>query len=494
MNADSIRLDQLVRDQALARPDALAVRDVSQSLTYGELDELAERFARGLRADGVGPGDRVIFCGPKTATAVALLQGVLRIGAAYVPLDPSTPTRRLERIADDAKPRVVVVEARAEPEAISRSEGCKVRSLAELLTSAGVAADTSSLASQHDRTSLAYVLYTSGSTGMPKGVCISHENALAFVDWAVEVLGIEPDDRLANHAPFSFDLSVLDLYGAFAAGGSVHLVPEMMSFAPTALVEFLHRQRITRLYCVPSALILMMDEGGLLERDDLALRTAVFAGEVFPIASLRRLQQRFGDVRLFNFYGPTETNVCAYHEVTAGELESLPSVPIGRAACGDELWAQTDDGRIASVGEEGELLVRGPTVMLGYWGGEPVLDACYRTGDIVRVLDTGKYHFVGRRDHMVKIRGRRIELGEIESVIAARAEVRDAAVVATGHGTAARLKAFVVPCPGGRGPTLLEVKHWCAEQLPPYMIVDDVEIRASLPRNSRGKVDRALLT
>jgi clorobiocin biosynthesis protein CloN4 len=339
---------------------------------------------------------------------------------------------------------------------------------------------------------LAYILYTSGSTGKPKGVCVTHENARAFIDWAYEELAPSPQDRFANHAPFAFDLSVLDLYVAFRAGASVHLIPPELSFAPIQLVEFLYRERISIWYSVPSALTVMMRYGGLLDRPAPdALRTVLFAGEPFPVTHLRSLAG-WTPARLMNLYGPTETNVCTFHEVTPADLDRDRPAPIGIAASGDRVWAQRDDGGVAALGEEGELLVDGPTVMSGYWG-QPPHRGPYHTGDLVRVLPGGAFDYLGRRDHMVKIRGHRVELGEVESVLEKHADVAEAAAIAVGEGADTRLVAFVAPQPG-RGPGPLALKQHLAEHLPRYMIADEVQILPRLPRNGNGKIDRPALT
>jgi amino acid adenylation domain-containing protein len=343
------------------------------------------------------------------------------------------------------------------------------------------------LGTEHD---LAYILYTSGSTGVPKGVCISHHNAMAFVDWAAREVGAGADDRFSNHAPFHFDLSVFDLYAAFRCGARVAIVPEHHAYTPRALVEFVVRERITIWYAVPSALILMVDQGGLLEQPELPLRVVVFAGEPYPIRQLRRLRQGLPGVRLFNWYGPTETNVCTGYEVGEIERDRAAPVPIGHAASGDRVWAVREDGSAAGIGEEGELLVSGPTVCLGYWGAAPRGDQPYRTGDIVRLQDDGEYVYVGRRDHMVKIRGHRVELGDVEAALLTHPAVTEAAVVAVGSGIQARLVAFLV---ARREPALLEIKRHCAERLPRHMIVDSVVLLHELPRTRNGKLDRLAL-
>jgi acyl-coenzyme A synthetase/AMP-(fatty) acid ligase len=271
----------------------------------------------------------------------------------------------------------------------------------------------------------------------------------------------------------------------------VSLVAERDAYVPRALVEFAVRERITVWYAVPSALMLMVDRGGLLTEPGLALRVIVFAGEPYPVKQLRCLREGLPGVRMFNWYGPTETNVCTGYEVTRITPDRGVPVPIGRAASGDRVWAVKDDGSDAGVGEQGELLVSGPTVSPGYWGREPHGERPYCTGDMVRLEPEGDYVYLGRRDHMVKIRGHRVEPGEVEAALLAHAEIRDAAVVAAGAGLDARLVAFLVV--GREEPPLLEIKRHCAGRLPRPMIVDRAIFLRELPRTRNGKVDRLAL-
>jgi clorobiocin biosynthesis protein CloN4 len=256
-------------------------------------------------------------------------------------------------------------------------------------------------------------------------------------------------------------------------------------------VELLHAERISIWYSVPSALSLMMRSGGLVDRPAPAdLRVVLFAGEPFPISQVRRLADWTG-ARLLNLYGPTETNVCTFHEVVPADLERDRPVPIGTAACDDRVWARRPDGGVCGPGDEGELFVDGPTVMLGYWGREPHVGP-YATGDLVRVLPAGSFDYVGRRDDMVKVRGHRVELGEVEAALAAHPDVAEAGAVVAGAGMDARLVVFVVPLPG-RDPGVLALRRHSAQRLPRYLVADELHVVTELPRTRNGKVDRPTL-
>lgn len=480
-------LHQLVIDGAKKEPNRPAVVGSTDVLTYAELNRMADGLAHRLRHLGVRQGDRVVIWSEKSGIGLAGMQAVLRLGAAYVPADDAAPAARVAFQARDCGARVILTTARGIRQIKDEIHGDTV--LLDLATPIDAAPEPINQAVAAD--DLAYILYTSGSTGIPKGVCISHRNARAFVDWVVAEIDPAPDDCFSSHAPLTFDLSVLDLYAAFAVQASVHLIPAELAYAPTQLVEFLYQQKITIWYSVPSVLTLMMRDGGLLRHSPPRhLRAVLFAGEPFPIAQLRDLAG-WTDARLLNLYGPTETNVCTFHEITPGDLLRQRPAPIGVASCGDQVWARTLDGTVCGPGNEGELIVEGPTVMLGYWGRESQ-QGPYATGDIVRVLEDGSFDYVGRRDHMVKVRGNRIELGEVEAALAAHPDVSEAGAVVVGDGLAAQLVAFVVPRPGCT-PGRLALRRHCAERLPRYMVADQMHIVAVLPRTRNGKIDRAAL-
>jgi amino acid adenylation domain-containing protein len=473
-------LPELLERAAEERPDAPAVV-ADTTLTYRELGDLASRVAGWLAGRGVVRGDRVGVCAPKSAEVVAALYGIMRVGAAYVPIDPASPASRARHIASDCGIAALVADA-------DRRDliGAGVPTLPIEGMGAIAAGDASQAAPGPD--DLAYLLYTSGSTGSPKGVMLTHGNALTFVSWAAGELGLGPGDRLSSHAPLHFDLSVFDLYAAASVGASVHPVPgEAMRFG-SSTAAFVRERAITVWYSVPSALVQLVTHGGV-EPDALrSLRHVVFAGEVLPTPYVRRLRALVPDALLHNWYGPTETNVCTYHVVTDEDLASDDPIPIGRPCPG-----------YPTAIEDGELVVGGPAVTPGYWGDAarsaealftgPDGGRWYRTGDLVVLGADGEYRFQGRRDHQVKVRGHRVELGEVEAAIHADERVREACVVAV---ASERLGNELIAFVAGRLEPV-EVKRAVALRLPRYMVPARVELADELPKTSTGKIDRRAL-
>jgi amino acid adenylation domain-containing protein len=514
-------IHDLLTASARRHPDRTAVEDGERTLTYAELDAASNLIANLLLEHGVERGDRVGLFLDKSMESVVGLYGALKAGAAYVPLDPRSPTSRLSDIVRDCAIRVLLTgaeKADAWPDLTAGASslhtvvvlnaddaGSPPPGIRTLSRGDVDASDPMPPAVEQIGFDLAYILYTSGSTGAPKGVMLSHQNALAFVRWAAETFEVGPGDRLSSHAPLHFDLSVFDLFAAAAAGSAMVLVPPEASVFPVHLRDFIADRRISVWYSVPSILSMLALRGGLADRSLPDLRTILFAGEVFPIGFLRTLTELLPHVGFHNLYGPTETNVCTWYTVKPADRDRSEPVPIGRAIDGVEVYAVDEDGRRVPPGEVGELLVRGDTVMHGYWGdpgrterglvadptGRGLRDAAYRTGDLVRLDDDGNYVLLGRRDHQIKSRGYRIELGEIETAIYAHPDVLECAVIAVPDPLVTnRIHAFVA---GRRGLTEAAVVRTCGERIPHYMVPERIELRDVLPKTSTGKIDRRAL-
>jgi amino acid adenylation domain-containing protein len=523
--SDPYLLHQLLAESAERSPHKEAVSDGERSLSYTELDRASNQVARALRASGVVRGDRVGIYLPKSLAAIVSIFGILKAGGVYVPLDPTAPAPRLAYIISNCEIRSVISVGagvptlkKMFPEASplrtviladdQGGEGTQGCPAAVCLTwrEVGEYPETVPLV-EGTETDLAYILYTSGSTGSPKGVMISQRNALTFINWAFDCFGLTNTDRLSNHAPFHFDLSIFDIFAAIKAGATIVLVPEGISVFPIRLAQFIAHNRITIWYSVPSVLTLLVLYGNLHTFELAHLRAILFAGEVFPVKYLRQLMALIPSAKYYNLYGPTETNVCTFYEVQEVAPERTDPVPIGKACANTEVFALNEHNRKVAVGEVGELYVRGPSLMKGYWGdpektAEVMVqnplpsygqDQVYRTGDLVRIDAEGNYIYVGRRDHMVKSRGYRIELGEIEAVLGSHADIKEAAVVAIPDELIGnRLKACIVAADPARL-SRTEVEKYCAERLPRYMIPHLVEFYSALPKTSTGKIDRKAL-
>jgi len=496
--------------------------------TYALLEEAATRLAAALVDAGIKPGDKVAICLRKSLKSVAAVFGILRAGAVFVPLDKSAPAGRLVSILADCGAKGLIASGKKLSEILSGLPGEVGPIVAVDVQEPGATPpgpipsscrrfltwDEATTASPDTRrihrepSDLAYILYTSGSTGVPKGVMITHTNALAFTTWARRTFGVGSEDRVASVAPFHFDLSTFDLYSTLEGGGTVVLVPEDVTLFPASLAGYLESCRVTIAYLVPSLITGMLLHGDLAGKSLDSLRTILFAGEVFQPRYLSRLMEALPRVALFNLYGPTETNVCTYYEVRPEDRGREQPVPIGIPASGDSVFALDESGDLVrESGKEGELYVGGPTVAMGYWGDEAktrnlFLDAhqhaprgsrVYRTGDRVSLDPSGAWLYHGRRDHMVKSRGYRIELGDIEAALYAHHGVGEAVAVAVpdeevGH----RIKAYVVLRDALKADAAAIQRH-CAERLPRYMVPEFVEFLPAIPKTPNGKADRARL-
>jgi amino acid adenylation domain-containing protein len=515
------RLDQLLERSAAIHGDRLALVDGERELSYRELNAAANQVANQLAEIGVRPGDRVGLYLQKSQEAIVGLYGIMKAGAAYVPIDPNAPaTSRANYIIGNCAIDVVltaagmaerwqdIVDAGAAPTHLVVLDADELE-----FDGAGVKVIGRSMVEGQPESfgdvggigqDLAYILYTSGSTGAPKGVKLSHQNAITYVRWLVDHFEATPDDRFSNHPPLHFDMSIPDIFGAAMVGAAVVLVPQKTSVFPIQIKRFIEKHEITIWYSVPSILSMLLERGKVEPGCMPTLRILTFAGEVFPSKYLAELMRIVPHPRYINQYGPTETNVCTYYEVP----EPPPAdrdIPIGRAIADVDTFVVTEEGRRAEVGEVGELVVRGATVMRGYWGdpertgerlvdhplGGELPDLVYRTGDLVRENESGDYDFLGRSDNQIKSRGYRIELGEIETALYANHAIRECAVLPVPDDLFTnKILAYVV---FEKPLEEHELKAHCKEALPPYMIPDFFRVREILPKTSTGKIDRRAL-
>ena len=413
---------------ARTRPEAQAVSDECGSLTYRQL--LGEARSRGcaLTALGVSGKPTMVFM-EKGALTLATFLGILYAGGFYVPVDPAAPDMRLSAMFDAlGEPAVVVDEHTA-------ARAREALPQARLMDAAGLAAPIDEGLLARLRTGVldldpAYVLFTSGSTGTPKGVAVSHRAIIDFIDTFVETFGLTCDDVFANQAPFDFDVSVKDIYGALATGGRLAVVPRRLFSQPAALVEYVDASRATVMTWAVAALCLVSSLHALDGRGLPHVRRVLFSGEVMPLKHLAAWMERLPQAQFTNLYGPTEiTCNCTYHEVERGRAYDR-GLPLGRPFANRQvLLLDADDRPVAQPGVQGEICVRGSSVALGYYANpeqtargfalNPLQPAfpqtIYRTGDLAEYDERGDLYFCGRKDNQIKHMGHRIELEEIEA-------------------------------------------------------------------------------
>jgi amino acid adenylation domain-containing protein len=513
-------LPQAVLRAAERAPEREAVRFGAQALTYEALLARANQLARVLMEQGVRRGDRVGIYMHKSLKSVVAVYGIMLAGAAYVPLDPFAPVARLSYVIQNCGIRCLVTTDAKREElrhilaaetglecliGVTPDETWPVRALSwEEVENAPAhpIADVGTI--EQD---LAYILYTSGSTGNPKGIMHTHRSGLSFAEWATHTYALTSDDRLSNHAPLHFDLSTFDLFAGALAGAATVIIPEALTNFPSNISKLIERERLTVWYSVPFALMQLSTRGAMEVHDLSSLRWVLFAGEPFPTKHLRRIMAQLPQARFSNLYGPTETNVCTYYHVLPLPEDSDEPIPIGRVCENAEALVLDAEDRPVASGEVGELLIRGPLVMRGYWG-RPDLTArgfahrawypdveetYYRTGDVVQLQPDGNYKYFGRKDRQIKTRGYRVELDEIEVALLAHEGVEEAAVYPVPDGEGSNLIAAAVVAKEGALLESSDLFEHLSQRLPAYAIPTSISIAMDFPRTSTGKIDRRTL-
>ncbi|MGD2115917.1 MAG: amino acid adenylation domain-containing protein, partial [Acidobacteriota bacterium] len=521
-------LHRLIELQAERTPDRIAVVADGAVLTFGALERESRRLAGRLRAlpgGGVGPETRVGVCAERSLDLMIALLGVLRAGAAYVPIDPSYPEERLRFMLEDSGVPVVLVQRglrRALPAGGEEEAGPRVVVLEEIVHGAGGPGDDGAREPSRrpplpdvDPDALAYVIYTSGSTGRPKGVMNSHRGIVNRLRWMQERYGLGADDRVLQKTPTSFDVSVWELFWPLMTGAPLEMARPEGHKDPAYLVATLRDRRITTLHFVPSMLQAFVESPGLGGSSGVvSVRRVIASGEALPRDLVRRFFERMpAGAALENLYGPTEAAV----DVTwwpCDRRERTAPVPIGRPVAATRIHLVDPRLRPVPPGVPGELLIGGPQVARGYLGrpaltaerfvpdpfaeaSDPGFSRLYRTGDLARFRPDGAIEFLGRIDHQVKVRGFRIELGEIEAALARRPEVLEAVVLArpAAGGSGNRLVAYVVPRDGESRRSNLNVslRRALADELPAYMVPQEIVFLDRMPLNPSGKTDRGAL-
>lgn len=508
-------LSHMIVSAAKAHPEREAFRYGTYALNYGELNYKTDQLSKHLISKGVKKGDRVgVYLFRSIETAIAIY-GIMKSGAAFVPIDPALPIDRITFLLNDCGIEHVVT---------NPNLGKKHRKILEhetpLKSIIGAVLETripiisweevfkisledyrEVVLSEND---LAYVMYTSGSTGFPKGIMHTHKSGLSYARLSVNLFNIQKEDRLASHAPLHFDISTLGyLSGPFAAATTV-IISEAHTKMATSLAELIDKEKITIWYSVPLALVQLLQSNTVQEKDLSALRLVLFGGEVFPNKYLNQLMSLCPKVGYHNIYGPAEVNQC-----TSFELKMPPAerevVPIGK------VWEETeyrilDQTRHSTSNlHSGELAISSSTMMLGYWNNKALTEKSiyreksadgeklfFKTGDMVKENENGDLIFLGRNDRQVKVRGYRIEIDEIEAAILKHKDVLESAVVVIDKSESEKeiMAAVILNNDNDVEIEVKDILAHCRSLLPVYAVPQSIELMHDFPRTGSGKIDR----
>lgn len=491
-------------ESLLALEDQIAVRQGATDYSYSEIRKRANAFACFLQSSGVKKGEIVAILSRVRVEAIAFMIAALRLGIVYAPLNIHAPTDWLGKIIGRSGVRRLYYDSLYEDKA-RELHSYGVDSWIDL-SSVPVEAESFSLRDDNSILSddLAYILYTSGSTGDPKGVMITHRNAWTFIDWMGEQFKVDAGDRVFSRAPLQFDLSVFDIFTTISRGATLIIADLDLDNRPETVVRLMNEQKVTVVYTVPSTYISWLSKGAL-DGGIPSLRLLLYAGEPFPPAYLRRLMQQLPGVWVSNIYGPTETNIVTYQHLFEPAVDDDP-IPLGKPVWDTNIFIVDENLKLVPNGVVGEILVTGGTVFAGYLG-DPELTAkkliqspfhahavrCCRTGDLGRILPDGRIAYHGRMDNMVKTRGYRVELDEVESAISQYEQVEEVAVVARPHEKYGNTLIAAVSLKGDASLELGRLKLYLASKLPTYMLPCDYLVMEELPKTATGKIDRVHL-
>lgn len=501
MNSAIILLDRAAEKYG----DKIGYEDEWESIGFSRLREKAmvigTRLLREIESDGtVSP---VIVYMPKSVKCVVSYMGILYSGNPYVPVDNNMPLIRLQKIINSLKPGAIITDEAHIENLAEIDLGRAEKYLYEDISQGE--ADASLIEKKIQGvidTDPIYIMYTSGSTGEPKGGTISHRGVIDYAKWVVGTFSFDEDTVMASQAPFYFDNSVFEIYGCLVCGGKMVIIPEVLMMFSLKLPEFLEEHKINTIFWVPTVMINIANSGVLSKYKLPSLKTVAFCGEIMPNKQLNIWRKEYPHCLYANLYGPMEiTDVCSYYIVDRTFKDSEP-LPIGRACKNTRIIILNEKDQIAEVEETGELCVIGSGVGLGYWGDREATEKAfvqnpvnpyfnekiYRTGDLAYIDGEGLIMFVGRKDSQIKLRGNRIELGEVEKAAACIDDVKRACAIF--HVEQEKIVLFLETA--GEF-TLRKVNTELSRYVPRYMLPQRLITMEKFPHTANDKIDRITL-
>jgi amino acid adenylation domain-containing protein len=510
-------LQTLVTAQAELRPDTPALVLGAQTVTYGQLEAWSNQLARLLQQAGCERGDRVCLLIPKSIPAIVAVLATIKADCIYVPMDISSPAARLQVMIETCEAKLLITTPAAATRAKEVLAGLRTplrigwldasappEGLPAVFTWSDLGAmPAGALEYRNASGDTAHILFTSGSTGIPKGVMITHSNVEHYVRWAARYFDYQPGDKVSGHPPLIFDLSTMDIYTTLSTGATLYLVTPEMSVLPNKLAEFIRKAELTQWFSVPSLLNYMAKFDVIRQDDFPAMKRLLWCGEAFPTPALMHWMKRLPHVQFTNLYGPTEATIASsYYTLPACPADEAAMVPIGGACEGEELLVLDEALNPVADGETGDLYIRGVGLSPGYWRDAEKTnqmflpnprqpgDRIYRTGDLASKRD-GLFYLHGRADSQIKSRGYRIELGEIERALHSIEGLKESAVVAVDMGG---FEGATICCAysvnDGVALPVPELRQKLSAKLPAYMVPAQWLQLPVLPQNSNGKIDK----
>jgi amino acid adenylation domain-containing protein len=493
-------LTEYFKKTAINFPSKIAVEDVNGCMTFAELNQISDQIALQIISDFKAVREPIAVYLPKNSNSVASFLGIAKSGNFYIPLDVKSPAERIAKIIETLNCKFILTSEALKENLVQRGYTGTIFCI-ESLSKTEIGIDALQVLNEISNSIIdldpIYALFTSGSTGVPKGVLISHRGVIDFIEWAIETYQIDDEAIIGNQVPFYFDMSVLDIYLMVFTGATLHIIPEDCFTFPIKVIEFVNKKNINLIFWVPSVLNNVSNFDAFSVVKPTSLTKILFAGEAMPNKHLNYWRNNYPNALYSNLYGPTEVTVIATYYIVNRPFKDDESLPIGKACKNTQTLIISDQGTLAKRGEMGELCIRGSLLAYGYYNNPEKTkeafvqhplhnlypDIVYKTGDLVFENDLGEIIFIGRKDAQIKHMGYRIELGEIETAILGVEEVATSCVLYD-----EKLHKIVAFFKGKKSSS--EIKKQLMQTLPKYMIPTKWIQLDHFPLNANGKIDR----